>query len=201
MSDDGRDTDDYQLVTEIQRGNLEAFREFFRRRAPEAQAVCFRVLGDRQEAEDVVSEVFFELWSRRDRYDGSRGSPRSYLLMLARSRSIDRYRSQARSALRPHSMAEELTEGDAGLAGNEAPGEKLMRSEEQQQALTALRELEPSQRQTLELAFYEGLSHAQIASRLDMPLGTVKSHIRRGLARLRQKLEQHPLRPIGGLPK
>lgn len=183
MSDDELRQDDIELVEQILDGNREAFGRFFRRHAPEVLAVCHRILGNRQDAEDVTSEVFFEMWVKKSRYDESRSTPRSYLLLLARSRAIDRYRSNARtkSAIvvgNSGTEAELVSEQDDSF-------EKATSSELQGIAKQAMSELQSGQRDTLELVFYEGLSHAEIAHRLDMPLGTVKSHIRRGISKLR----------------
>ena len=178
--------DDAELADQLVRGNTEAFRHLFRRYSAELIALCQRILGDRQDAEDVASEVFFELWAKRERYDASRATLRSYLMLLARTRSIDRHRSRKRagsplSIYRPDDIETvDAADGDPSLAATS--------SELQQIAIDALQELTPLQRKTLDLAFFEGLSHAQIAIQIDLPLGTVKSHIRRGLARLRKAL-------------
>jgi len=179
-------TGDAELVNELIGGSVEAFRQFFRRHAPDVVAVCRRILGDLQEAEDVASEVFHELWEKRDRYDASRATPRTYLLLMARSRAIDRYRSRAKRKLStevrpPESIPNMQT-------GHDTPIAAAAQAELKGVAAAALADLDAVQRQALELAFYEGLSHSQIASRLDMPLGSVKSHIRRGLAKLRYAL-------------
>ncbi len=183
--------DDADLFADITEGDVDAFRLFFRRHAPEALALAFRILGNRQDAEDVVSEVFLEMWRKRGRYDSLRGTPRAYLLMLVRSRAIDLYRAQVRS--RPTSTlleAETLPEQQVDW-GHNAPSERLAQAEFEDLAVLALAELDGTQRKTLELTFFEGLSHSQIASHLELPLGTVKSHIRRGLAKLRAALDDH----------
>jgi len=167
--------------------DLNAFRGFFRRHAGEALAVCNRILRDWQEAEDVVSDVFLEVWSKRDRYDRSRATPRAYILMIARSRAIDRYRVKNRTRQATVSIAT-TDESEKAMMVIDNPYDAVETDEAQRLASHALAELEPPQRTTLEMSFYEGLSHAQIASKLDLPLGTVKSHIRRGLEKLRHML-------------
>ena len=194
VTEESRDccgNDDAELIEEVLSGNSEAFRRFFRQHVSDVLALCCRILRNRQDAEDVVSEVFFEMWTRRDRYDRARASPKSYLLMLARSRSIDRYRARSRSQPATNSRAASPDAPVVALTSNDKPQDQLEQTEIQQLAVRALDALEPAQRLALELAFYEGLSHAQIASRLELPLGTVKSRIRRGLSKLRQALDHH----------
>lgn len=175
-------------------GDLSAFRGFFRRHAAEVLAVCNRILRDWQEAEDVVSDVFLELWNKRDRYDRSRATPRAYVLMVARSRAIDRYRAKSRNR-RATVPITAKHDSEKAMMVSDNPHDAIEKGESRKQASLALAELDQPQRAALELSFYEGLSHAQIASRLDLPLGTVKSHIRRGLIKLRHVMEQ---RQAGG---
>ncbi len=181
--------DDTELAAQLTKGNAEAFRHLFRRYSPQVVALCQRILGNRQDAEDVASEVFFEMWEKRERYDASRSTLRGYLMLLARSRSIDRHRSRKRAD--PSVASYVPDEAEMADTSDCDPMEIATSSELQQLAVIALHELAPLQRVTLDLAFFEGLSHAQIASRLDLPLGTVKSHIRRGLARLRKAFTDH----------
>lgn len=188
MSTDSRHRSDGELFKRLLNGSEDAFRAFFRRYAADVMALCQRIVADRQDAEDVASEVFFEIWNRRDRYDPARATPRGYLMLLARSRAIDRYRSNIRSSARVASR-EERTAPDAIHPINDNPSEIVMHAESQKRAVSALLNLSKDQRTALELSFFEGLSHAEIAKRLEMPIGTVKSHIRRGLSRLRSSLE------------
>ena len=184
-----REKDDIELVQEYLQGNLEAFRQFFQRYASEVLTLAYRILGNKQDAEDVVSDVFFELWERRDRYDERLSTPKGYLLMLTRSRAIDRYRSKVRKGtlLKQSSLtseAESLT-----LSTSLPLTDQMVKSELEETAINALQQLEATQRRALELVYFQGMSHPQIAATLDLPLGTVKSHIRRGIARLRTLMD------------
>lgn len=179
-------SEDATLQRQVLDGDREAFREFFRQRAPEVLALCYRILGSTQEAEDVVADVFFEVWDRRERFDATRGTLRAYTLLIARSRAIDRYRSKRRERA-VFGLKDDL---DGMDPSDQTVHQDATLREFRGVASRALAEIEETERNAIELAFYEGLSHAQIANRLDAPLGTVKSHIRRGLAKLKQKLSQ-----------
>jgi RNA polymerase sigma-70 factor, ECF subfamily len=146
-------------------------------------AICRRVLHDAAEAEDVLTEIFVEVWTRSDRYNPARGSPLTYLVTLSRSRAIDRKRSRGKG---PHVTSDNT---DIGQASSTPGPFQLMELNEQAAAVRdALAELEPAQREALECAFYEGLSHSEIAQKLNKPLGTVKTYIRQGLIRLRDRI-------------
>ena len=180
--------DDAKDVEQLLSGDMAAFRRIFRRYSPEVVALCKRILGSEQDAEDVAADVFFEVWSRRERFEPKRGTLRSYLLMLARSRSIDLYRSRARErklVATPTEFVQQDLVSDAVT-----PDGDVSLSEFQASAREALTDLGDVEKSAIELAFFEGLSHSQIASRLDSPLGTVKSHIRRGPGKLKQKLQE-----------
>jgi len=172
----------------VRQGDRGAFQTLYNLFVVELLALCERILHNRADAEDVVADVFWELWRRRDRYDADRGGARPYLMTLARSRAIDRLRSQAS---RPETKgASPQPPADAEqLAAVEPLPESAALDAELRTAITqALAQLDPRQREAMELAYYEGLSHQQIAARLNAPLGTVKTHIRKGLAKLRHAL-------------
>jgi RNA polymerase sigma-70 factor (ECF subfamily) len=141
---------------------------------------------DRSEAEDAVQEVFLDLWRTAARFDPAQGSEATFVATVAHRRCIDRHR---RADARPRFE-------DAGPAfeRGSAPDDEIVEREEEgdivRRELAALR---PQQRLVLELAFLLGLSHSQIAERLGMPLGTVKTHARRGLRRLKEALEETSL--------
>jgi RNA polymerase sigma-70 factor (ECF subfamily) len=165
----------------------QAFLRVYRQFGDQVLAVCLRVLNDRHLSEDVLSEIFWEIWTHPDRYDSSRSTPQTYLLMVARSRAIDRLRELGRRAKVINEVAESLTaQGDK--TPTELPEVRTLLHEDKQLVLAAVDGLEANQRQALELAFFQGLSHQQIAEHLNHPLGTVKSRIRQALIHLRTKL-------------
>src|SRR5262245_61776680 len=150
-------------------------------------ALCLRILRSHAEAEEVLQEVFWELWRSSGRYAAERGSARVYLVQLARSRSLDRLRLRRRREARladaggPAAVASEL--GGDGREPNALA--VALSGEENRQVQAALCELSESERQAVTLSFFDGLSHAEIAAQLGEPLGTVKTRIRRALLRLR----------------
>jgi RNA polymerase sigma-70 factor (ECF subfamily) len=147
-----------------------------------------RLLGSGAEAEDAVQEVFIELWRSAHRFNPERGTEPQFIAMIARRKMIDRIRHRAR---RP--VAEEL--GDEQVDTRARSGvEAVDRSDEAARALRAVEQLRPEQQQVLRLSIHQGLSHAEIAREMSLPLGTVKTHLRRGLLRLREML-QAPDRP------
>ncbi|BBO36424.1 RNA polymerase sigma-70 factor [Lacipirellula parvula] len=182
-------SDGSDLLAAVRLGDRTAFRALYDRFGADLLALCERILRHRADAEDAVAEVFWEVWKRRDRYDSMRGAARPYLMTLARSRAIDRLRSHA---ARPEVRADSgwrLNEQDTLAGGAPAPDESASQGETRVRIVAAIAELDARQREAMELAYYEGLSHQQIAQRLGAPLGTVKTHIRRGLKKLRYALQ------------
>lgn len=193
--------DDGTLMERIATGDESALSIFYERYKGLVFALCLRVLRDRGEAEDVLVEVFFEMWDRASRFDPGRGSPRTYLMTLTRSRAIDRQRARrVRGGPLVADAAQADREGASGSGhgtsasgggGREAgPGEAAVASESRELVRRAVSELDDAQREAVELAFFDGLTHREIAQRLDTPLGTIKSRVRLGLVRLRDSLER-----------
>lgn len=151
-------------------------------------ALCQRVLGSGADAEDAMAEVFAEVWSRRERYDARRGSPRTYLMTLCRSRAIDVLRSQGGRPEKKNRSGHSTPSPDQLPARGATTVGAAVDAEARIRILVALTQLDLRQREVLELAYYQGLSHQQIAERLALPLGTVKTFIRKGLIKLRYAL-------------
>jgi RNA polymerase sigma-70 factor (ECF subfamily) len=151
-------------------------------------------LQDRGEAEDVLQEVFVEIWQRAERYNPARGAPRNYLLLLARSRSLDRCRSRKSRTGQAEETAAGGPTADVQLAVDSraaSPVASAAAGEARQVVAAALRQLDAPERRAVELAFYGGLSHSEIAAQLNLPLGTIKTRIRQGLVRLRDALRAY----------
>ena len=181
--------DDLTLMDRLAAGDRAALAVLVDRYGPVVFGVCRRVLGDADEADDVGVEVFAEVWRRAERFDASRGSPLTYLLTLARSRSIDRRRSQA---ARPPRSAGGVDAGAGPDAATPATGPSPLQHAETAELAdrvrAAMASLTPDQRAAIESAFFDGLTHTQVAARLNRPLGSVKTAIRQGLIRLRSAL-------------
>jgi RNA polymerase sigma factor (sigma-70 family) len=144
-------------------------------------SVARRLLGNHSEAEDAVQDVFVELWKSAERFDPKLSSEKSFVVMVARRRIIDRLRRYTRR-IDTHSVEDDLVEP----ASDEH--HDIERSAEATMAARALEDLPEARRQVLELSIYQGMSHSEIADAIDMPIGTVKSHITRGLAAVREVL-------------
>jgi RNA polymerase sigma-70 factor (ECF subfamily) len=139
-----------------------------------------RLAADPADAEDAVQEIFIDLWKSASRYDARVASESTFVAMIARRRLIDRKRARAR---RPE--GEELQEWNAGSRDGIA---EMERGADARTAAAILRELKPEQQRVLRLSIWQGLSHQEISTQTGMPLGTVKTYVRRGLEEIRQAL-------------
>jgi RNA polymerase sigma-70 factor (ECF subfamily) len=180
---DERETEDRELMRRVAARDGASFARLFEIHGPLTLGVLLRILGRRSEAEEVLQEIFLQVWMQADRYDEVRSTPRGWILMLARSRALDRLRR--RDSLR---RREEAAGEEAGEAIAPVGTERLETLERERQVSSAMGALSPDQRRCIELAFFEGLTHTQIAARLAAPLGTVKSRILLGMNKLRQAL-------------
>jgi RNA polymerase sigma-70 factor (ECF subfamily) len=174
---------DLLLVGRLASGDLDAAGELYDRHAGRILALARRILRDEGDAEDIVQEVFSQAWRTATRYEAGRGSVAGWLLMIARTRAIDRVR--ARQA-RPDTTADVLLETMPG--NTQAPSDQAIANEQYALIRQGLVALPVEQRTALELAYFEGLSQSEIAERLAAPLGTIKTRIRTALTTLRRSL-------------
>lgn len=165
-------------------GDVTALAQLYDRYGKLVYGLAYRMLGQPEEAEDMTQEVFLTLW-RRDLYDASRGSLKTLLATMTRSRCLDRLRSRE-SRQRFLARWQGFAKSETGSA---LPLEQAIQGERSHRVHEALAELSTAERQILEIAFFEGLSHSQISQRLGLPLGTVKSRARQGLLKLRKQLQ------------
>jgi len=176
--------DEAGLIRRIAGGDEHALAALYDRWAQPVYALVVQVLRDRDEAEDVVEETFWQVWQRASSYDVSRGAIHTWLLTIARSRALDRLRAKQRR------KGESLTtRGDALQVFAESDPERDAEGGERRTiVIAAMRELPEDQRRTLELAYFGGLSQSEIADYLRQPLGTVKTRMRLGMQKLRERL-------------
>lgn len=146
--------------------------------------LILRVLNDAGTAEEVLLDVYTQVWRQAASYDTQRGSPLAWLTTIARSRAIDRLRSGWQTQQRQESL-DAVSDRETAAAN---PEEATVMSERQQLVRQALAQLSPEQREVIELAYYSGLSHSEIAAKLGQPLGTVKTRTRLGMMKLRDAL-------------
>lgn len=164
-------------------GNEEAFGEFYDATLGKVYGVAIRIIGDAGLAEDIVADVYFDAWNRASTYSEDRGHPLAWLLTICRSRALDLYRREA-SAERKVQAAKDSAVIDVG----EQPVDVLEAMEDRHAVREVLGQVAAEDRQLIALAFFRGLSHQQIADVTAMPLGTVKSRIRRALQTLAESL-------------
>jgi RNA polymerase sigma-70 factor (ECF subfamily) len=184
----GDSPDDQVLMRRIAERDAAALRALYERHAPVCFAVCLRVLNDRHEAEQVLVDVFAEVWRTPARFDPERGAAAGYLAMMARSRAIDHARANKQLPTRA------LNDADSGISDVSRatePGARSLAEEQRRAVQGALSTLSEPQREAVELAFYSGLTHTEIAARLEKPIGTVKTQIRQGLLRMRDALRDY----------
>ena len=178
---------DAALVAAMQRRDADALAELYDRHAARLLGLAYRILGETGEGEEVVQEVFLYAWRSSGSFDSTRGSVLAWLLVATRSRAIDRIRTRRPVAAADASGRDPL---DDLRAPGDVEGESASR-EWETVCREAIRELPLDQRQALELAYFDGLTHHEIAERTTTPLGTVKTRIRLGLMKLRERMRPY----------
>lgn len=172
------------LLVDVARGNRDAFEALYRAASPRMFSICLRLLPDRAEAEDVLQEAFTSVWNKAHQFDPGRASAIAWLAMIARNKAIDRLRAApARGQLAPIEYADDVA--DAGAT----PLQSAVAADDRSRLDGCLQQLEPRRRSLIRAAFFDGATYEELARRIDSPLGSVKSWIRRGLLQLRTCLE------------
>jgi RNA polymerase sigma-70 factor (ECF subfamily) len=179
---------DEELMHLVRAGDAQAFEIVFDRHSGAAFSLAYRMCGRQAMAEDIVQEAFVSLWRSGARYDATRGSVRTWVLSVVRNRTIDAFRRESAKGSRDVSE-----EGIAErMAAPELTDAEVERRDEARQVRKALVELPPDQRQVIELAYFGGFTHSQIADMLELPSGTVKGRMRLGLTKMRLALGDSP---------
>jgi RNA polymerase sigma-70 factor (ECF subfamily) len=177
-----------QLAAALSRvagGDRAALQLIYRDTAAKLFGVCLRILRDRGEAEDVLQDVYMTVWRRAETFDPSRASPITWLVAIARNRAIDRLRAGARARrMQPIDEAVDVSDPAPGALAQVVSGE------EHRRLMGCLDELEPRHAAAIRAAFLDGATYEDLAQRVNVPLGTMKSWIRRSLMRLRDCLER-----------
>lgn len=182
----------------IGRGDQSALVRLYDRHSGLILAIARKMLGDREAADELTLDVFWEVWRKAGRYDPARGCPKTYLVTLTRSRAIDRRRRKTSASGRDAGVSANVVRidisGEPGAIAQRAasadPAQAPLLAENRAAVRQALAGLEPEQRQAIESSFYEGLTHSEIAERTQRPLGTIKGWIRQGMTKLRDVLRR-----------
>jgi RNA polymerase sigma-70 factor (ECF subfamily) len=180
-------TDDLaSLITRTADGDEVALAGLYDATCSQVYGLAVRILGDHPVAEEAASDVYMQVWRQAVRFDPNRGAPLGWLLTITRSRAIDRLRTHGkRQEMERDERENQTPAGDSDTAG---PEQHAAVAEGRHIVCQALMRLSPHERRAIELAYFEGLSHTEIAAALDTPLGTVKTRIRTGMTRLRATL-------------
>jgi RNA polymerase sigma-70 factor (ECF subfamily) len=174
-----------QLLERVAAGDLQAVAELYDQIATPLFSVALRILGDASEAEEVLQDVFVQIWEKASSFNASLGSAFHWALSITRHRSIDRLRSRQRRARLVEELQNDMPTGDSSSTGSG------LEADDADRVRTALQSLPADQRQAIELAFFGGKTHLEIAELLNEPLGTVKARIRRGMLKLRESLQEY----------
>jgi RNA polymerase sigma-70 factor, ECF subfamily len=182
---------DEDLMPLVERKDSRAFEIVYDRHGGAAFSLAYRMVGNRSAAEDITQEAFLSLWRSGARYDRARGSVRTWLLGIVRNRAIDLLRREVMKA--PAISFEEEISTETRPSGASETDVEALRREAARQVRGVLNELPGDQMRVIELAYFGGLTHTQIAETLGMPLGTVKGRMRLGMEKIRARLaEQMP---------
>ena len=174
--------EEVDLITRTADGDHESFEKIYQRYSGVIFSTAYRILNDQQAAEDVMQDVFVQIWDKAGTYDSNRGKPLTWTMTLTKNKAIDRLRSQQRR----HRLRDEFQrESDAAPVREDAASDKVNQIEKGKIVRSAVMKLSKQQREAIELAFFSGMTQSEIADKLREPLGTVKARIRRGMMNLK----------------
>lgn len=186
---------DPKLLSRVAKGDIEAFKQLYDQSNVLLFTLAYRILGSREEAALLLQEVYLEVWRKVARYDVGRGTPVAWLVTLTRSRAIERIRSGVSRGSTPVADSPKDASTPSRQFQEPVPADTAMESELRPLLNKAIAELPAAQQEAVEMAYYHGLSHSEIATKLNQPLGTVKTRIKLAMIKLRaalhSTLEQH----------
>ena len=185
LADDPESKFEVSLISRIADGDESAFAALYQRLSSSLYGLAYRMMNDAKEAEDVLQEGFTYIWRKAGSYDPTRSTPFAWAVMIVRNKAIDRLRVRQRGE-----RLRERVEQSVGPERDESSAEEPALRERSVIVRSALEQIPREQREALELAFFGGLTHEEIADRLTTPLGTIKARIRRGLLKLREFLQE-----------
>ncbi|MXO86449.1 sigma-70 family RNA polymerase sigma factor [Altererythrobacter aurantiacus] len=172
-----------KAISETAEGDRSSLKTVYEMTSGKVFATIVRIVRDRERSEDILQEVFVKVWSRAGRFDPAKGSPITWLCTIARNTALNDIRRSDHVVRTPDGALPEITDDEA------RPADEWLCAMEDSEALArCLEELQDDHRRSIKLAFFDGLTHSQLADRVNVPLGTMKSWIRRGLAGLRSCL-------------
>jgi RNA polymerase sigma-70 factor (ECF subfamily) len=181
-----------ELMERIVQRDARALETLYERFSKALYSIILSIVKKKEDAEEILCEVFLQVWEKAPSYDLNKGSVYTWLLRMARNRAIDKIRSKSYKNQRQE--ADDIEDMDDFVSRNaESPLDGILLSERMQFVKTALEHISPDQRLVLETAYFEGYTQSQIAQRLNLPLGTVKTRMRDGMKSLRVHLKEAPL--------
>ena len=187
---------DRGLLEGVARGDEPALERLYDRYSAPLYALAYRIAGERSDAEEIVLDCFSQAWRDAPRFRAERGSVIAWLTMICRSRALDLVRARGRRARLVSSAAAAEPDTPPAMGGRDPAEERDLEQRERREVVrNALRGLSDSQRQAIELSYYAGLSHSEIAERLGEPLGTVKTRVRLAMEKLREALRPYYFEP------
>lgn len=186
---DGKTADaDREMMRALQSGTNDGFTAFYRRFSPGLFSMVYQILQDQKESEDVLQESFVQMWKKSPTYDSTRSSLFTWAVMISRNRAIDRLRSRQRRARTTEAFTQEVAVAPT-TSNSLSADDALSATDDRLRVQSAISALPDKQRQAIELAFFGGMTQAEISSKIEAPLGTVKARIRRGLLALRDVIK------------
>jgi RNA polymerase sigma-70 factor (ECF subfamily) len=176
-----------RLIAQTAQGDQAALSTLYDRTSPQVYGLALKILGDREAAEEVTLDVYTQVWRQAHTYDESRGTPGAWLMILARTRAIDRFRA----GYAERGKLDSLDVATLFVSDGLNPEQETSEQERRRLVRQALSNLSVEQREAIALAYFRGLSQSEIAAKLQLPLGTVKTRVRLGMMKLRELLAPH----------